>query len=259
MAQLSVGGGQTNGSSIVDNPVINGGADIGNVARAILVETDGKVRISGGAAPNAALSGNPVPVAGWDGSNVQIPNVNTLGQVSVSSAGLKKTFSYGVIGYAASIVNQTDIVNIVGSGTKIVRINKIRISGTATAAGLIDIAILKRSTANSGSTLVVLTATPNDSLLPNASAATAVVNTCTATNPTTGTLVGSALAVRKVALAKADGTGGFPPQVAEFNFGSNNGQGVVLRGVLESLSINLNGVTAPSGTLLDIEIETTEE
>lgn len=262
MAQLSVGGGQVAGAAAVDNPLIGGGQTAsGNIALPQQMVANGAVglaAVTGAQAEAATLVGNPIPVAFSDGTNAQTPNVNSVKELSVNVHGRKKTYSFNVINYAASIASQTDILSIIGSASKIVEINRMTISGQATANVFIDVSCQKRSTANTGSTPVLLTATPHDSTTPSAAAATSTCTTYTVTNPTLGSAVGSGLRSFKLMLAKADGTGGFPPPIVDILFGKDGGQAIALHGVAENFCINLGGVSAPAGTTLNITVEITE-
>jgi hypothetical protein len=45
----------------------------------------------------------------------------------------------------------------------------------------------------------------------------------------------------------------------EWKFSDVNDQAIVLRGIAQVLSLNFNGQTVPSGTLIDIECEFVED
>lgn len=253
MADISVGGGAAPGQSPTDNPLELSVHD-GSLTRRLKGNTSGNPEISGAAASGAALAGNPVVIGAGAGTNAQTLGANTLGQLFVTAEGQLKTFSYSTLGYAV-ISGATDMINIKGSGTKAVRIDSIRVTGAATAAQLVTITVIKRSTANSGSTPVALTGVPHDSTLPNTDAATAVVNSYTSTNPTLGSTIGK-VRTSKLFLGTIDGAVEAP--AVEMIFGKENGQPIILHGTTESLSLNFNGGTVPSGMVLDISIETTE-
>ena len=183
---------------------------------------------------------------------------NQFGTVRMDSAralrvnveGAKTTYSAGFIALAPAIT-ATDILEILGSDTKTVRITRIQISGVATAAGAYSIQLLKRSTAATGGTSTSATIVPHDSA--NA-AGTAVVKGYTA-NPTTGTLVGI-VQVKKITVSTA--AGAIPIVPTELSFELRGEQAIVLRGAAQSLCINLNGVTMTGGAL-DIDVTLTEE
>ena len=145
----------------------------------------------------------------------------------------------------------TDVVEIIGSATKTVRVKRIKISGTATAAAAIDVLFIKRSTAATGGTSTSATVVPMDS---NNAAGTAVVKGYTA-NPTTGSAVGT-IESHKPTLTTAAGAIPNVPLVIEF--GDNGNQNVILRGAAQTLCINLNGATI-TGNSLNVTVLFTEE
>jgi hypothetical protein len=172
------------------------------------------------------------------------------GNNSISAAMVdlnKRTYSATNVFNAANLA--TDIFTITGSATKTVRINRIRIKATQTTAGVGNIYLLRRSTANTAGTSTTLTNTTHDSTNV---AATATVRSYTA-NPTLGTLVGN-LRIEKLFISTTSTT----PTEALFEFGNRPGQCIVLRGITEVLAVNLNGVTF-TGNSFAISIEWTEE
>lgn len=68
------------------NAIAAGNGTVGvNVQRVTIAsDSTGQIIAKGAAANAAAPVGNPVLVAGWDGVNVRIPGVNSLGQVSIT-------------------------------------------------------------------------------------------------------------------------------------------------------------------------------
>ncbi len=156
------------------------------------------------------------------------------------------TYSAGAaayIGYASP----TDFFSIAGSATKTIKIINIRLSGYATANNNVPVALLKRSTANTGGTPTAVTKTPWDSANP---AATATIATYGAA-PTLGTLVG-ALCACQVELPATSGVGG---SIVQWNFNHLGGSPLILRGANEMVTLNAYGTTFPAGTNLNITIE----
>ena len=162
---------------------------------------------------------------------------------------------YQVQTYSATITNlpstalASDIFTLTGSATKVVRISRVAFSGVQTTGSQINVICLRRSTANTGGSIASLAAIKMDTA--NA-AATATASGYTA-NPTVGTLVGN-IRTRKVSVAAASGNS----DEMILDFGTRNGQAVVLRGINEVFAINLNSVTV-SGSAFNISIEWTEE
>lgn len=149
--------------------------------------------------------------------------------------------------YAASIIGlvpallPTDIFEIAGSASKIIRVSRIRLTGTRTASTTNDIIVVKRSTANTGGTSTSPTVIPVNS---TSAAGTAVVKAYTA-NPTLGTLVGNIRADKQ--FLNIAGTG--PSEVREYTFGIDGTEHLTLNGVNEMVAVNLNGVTMGGGNL----------
>lgn len=176
---------------------------------------------------------------------------------------LKTTVTSGVVStvdgnkatYSATITNlpsttlASDIFTLTGSATKIVRISRVALGGVQTTGSQINVICLRRSTANTGGSSVSLAAIRLDSANP-AATATALAYTA---NPTVGTLVGN-IRTRKVSVSAASGIS--DPMI--FDFGTRNGQAVVLRGINEVFAINLFNVTV-AGSAFNISIEWTEE
>lgn len=179
--------------------------------------------------------------------DLQRAAVGTTGVAAVETEGTKATYSAGVIDFTP-VATPTDFFTLVGSGTKTVRVRRISISGFATAAISVNIQGIKRTTANSGGTSAQPSIAQMDS---NDGAATAVVNTYSA-NPTLGTGVNIRTSKLNLGATGAAGT-------VTWEFGTRNTRALMLRGVAQCFSLNWNGAAVPSGTLLDIDVEFTEE
>lgn len=170
--------------------------------------------------------------------------------------GQKATYSASQLLFTPA-ATPTDVFTITGSATKTVRITRIEVTGLATTAGTVDVALVMRSTANTGGT-----STGSPSAIPhdaNSAAATATVLAYTA-NPTLGTAVGAAttgLIRSQRAYLNVAATG--PSEHINFDFGNRPSQDIVLRGATQVLAVNLNGDTLPAGTKLSCSVEWTEE
>ena len=139
-----------------------------------------------------------------------------------------------------------------GSASKVIRVTKVSVVGTATAASIYDHYIVKRTTANTGGTSTTKTAAQSDS---NDAAQTATLSLYTA-NPTTGT--GVTVEGNKTYLS-ASATPGAAALPYVYTFGTRNDKAIVLRGTAESLAINFGGQAVPSGANLYLSIEWTED
>jgi hypothetical protein len=175
--------------------------------------------------------------------------VGTTGVPAVSTESSKATYSAGILGFTP-VATLTDFFQITGSATKTVRVLRISISGFATAAITEDVQLLKRSTASTGGTPTPATIVPHDS---NDAAGTAVVNSFAANPSPLGTLTGMVRAA-KLNLGATGAAG-----VITWDFTTRNSKGLVLRGVAQQLALNWNGAAVPAGTLLDIDVEFSEE
>ena len=160
------------------------------------------------------------------------------------------TYSAGAASYTG-YANPTDFFSIAGSAGKTISIINIRLSGYATANNNIPVALVKRSTANTGGTPTTLTRVPLDSIFRPATATLVTY----AAAPTLGTLVG-ALCACQVELPATSGVGG---TIMEWQFNRLGSSPLVLRGAGEMVSLNAYGVSFPAGTNLNITVTWIEQ
>ena len=152
----------------------------------------------------------------------------------------------------------TDFFTINGSATKTIYVKRLGCSGNSTAAGSGTIALVRRSTADSGGTKVTASATVGGQLVPldsNSAAATATVNAYTA-NPTTGTAVGIVNAASLNTGPAA--TAASSPELTWTFGGGDNTQAQTLRGAAQGLSVSGLGTALPAGTTVTCEVLWTE-
>lgn len=162
----------------------------------------------------------------------------------------RATFGCGLFNLTPN-ANATDIVGIVGSATKTIRIKSIIISGSATAATNVGIYLVKRTTANTGGAPSNQTVASHDSA---DGSATATVPLYTS-NPTA---LGTGSVIHAARLNLAPAANGSIDRVY-WQFAWLNDKALVLRGVAQSLQINFNGQAVPAGGALDVDLEWTEE
>jgi len=163
----------------------------------------------------------------------------------------RAAYGYSVFGMTPA-ATATDVLTLSGSATKIVRVRQVVISGIATSAGNIPIAIHRRTAANTGGTSTTPTPAQRDS---TDDAATAVLRQYSA-NPTgLGTSLGP-IDGGRLAIPTAT-SGALDRFVAQYSW--LNEKGPVLRSATDFFAINLNGATLPTGLALDIGIWWTEE
>lgn len=142
----------------------------------------------------------------------------------------------------------TDVWSITGGNANVSRILRLRISAIATAAQQLVVLMVKRSTPNTGGTATVPGAVALDSVETATAKSAVAAYTAnpaalgTATPPTGGVLAALNLQV---------GTAAAPGQELVVDYTSVDAFQPVLRSALESLAVNLNGVTA-AGLVMNI-------
>lgn len=141
----------------------------------------------------------------------------------------------------------TDIACL-SAGAKRATAVHITLSGTATAATVADVVLIKRSTLNTGGTSAVATSVPRDSRSP---AGTATLTTWTVNPAALGTAVGSADA-QKVTLVTTAAVG---PYLSDN--GTITTQAYTIQGT-EALCLNWNGQTI-GGNNVDVHFVWTEQ
>jgi hypothetical protein len=171
--------------------------------------------------------------------------------------GPKATYRAAVLATVVAAAGAAMFFVISGSGTKTIRVQRIRFSGTTlTAVAYNTIVAEKWSTAPTAGTATVLTMVPLDSVSSAATAALCQVYTAA---PTEGTLVGTLTAVRIMMQATTAAAAGIP-DVVDLDFRGMGGEttGVVLRGTGQALSLAFGAAPATAVTLA-VEVEWTEE
>ena len=228
----------------------------------------GTVSLPTNAATETTLSAinTKTPALGSAVSASSSPVVIASDQVVPVTFIVKQTYAAGITnlnGTGALLATApTDIATITGSATKVVKVRKVHISGVATSGAQIDVFLIKRSTANTGGTAVTVTNVPYDSLNAAATATVRYYGAAAApTNPTVGTAVGT-ISQSMLFLSPLTSSNNNPVvggNSVDIEFKDGDKQPLTLRGVNEVLAINLNGITVPAGTNLEIDWEWTEE
>jgi hypothetical protein len=156
----------------------------------------------------------------------------------------KSTYGASAVGLVTA-ASATDIMTLRGSASKTIVVTFVECTGIATTAGTADLALIKRTTANTGGTSTNPAVTQFDSKNP---AGTGVVTTYTANPATLGTSSGVA-AVKKLNLPLVASTLAQPATWSMTDYPYT--QPIILRGVGESLAINGNGATLAAGAAVD--------
>ena len=192
-------------------------------------------------------------------NSLQVVSLDKTGAQMSNGEGRKPTYSAATAAFVPNVGagGTTDVAGIVGSASKQVRVLRFAVSGRAGAANQIDVALVKRSSADTAgsATAATLTAVAHDS---NDAAATAAVTTYTGNNvnPNLGTSVGVVRAQQSN--VSAAGSGGAATPV-EFDFGTVNDKSIVLNSTSEGLYLNFAGAVLPAGLVLNIFVEWSEE
>jgi len=189
------------------------------------------------------------------GTAGNIAEVSGSKAVLVSTDGIfAATYRAALAPFSAGTGATTDIANLTGSATKTIRVTKVTVSSTtATAAVYYDLQLLKTSTASSGGTPVAGTVIPLDS---GFAAGTATAQSFTAA-PTAGTKVANVDCTR--VFSPISGTPALGPQPYTFEFGRNGSSALVLRGIAQQLSVQINGVTPSNAQTWNIMFEWVED
>jgi hypothetical protein len=169
-------------------------------------------------------------------AQAQVPGVNsTLNSVftlAYDNSTMKPTYSATQTGITA-VASQTDQCTLTGSATKTIKVRRIWFSNLPTAAAVEPIAIVKRSTATTGTGGTLYTAAYDSS---NPATTVGLAENWTAA-PTVGTYVST---LADITFPFAISSGANAPALFEFG---RLGQPIVLRGVLQQVAVNLNSTT----------------
>lgn len=95
-AAVAVKGNAASGSAVSGNPVLVAGSD-GTNARTLATDTSGRMINVGAGAAGSAVAGNPVLIAGSDGTNARTLLTDTSSRVIVAGAGTAGTATGGVL------------------------------------------------------------------------------------------------------------------------------------------------------------------
>ena len=184
-------------------------------------------------------------------SLAQLVHAQTAVVPSIDSTSNKVATYRAVITDIAVASTPTDIFRLSGSATKTVYVKSIAVNGVKTTSGTLLINLFKRSTANTDGTTVAITEHPLDSTYAVASAAAVGITA----NMTVGT--GVIVGTRRVSWLSD--TVAVNTEPAVWTWGGFNPEAyLVLRGVAQGLTVNLNSVTQTGG-VASVEVEWMEK
>jgi hypothetical protein len=189
----------------------------------------------------------PTTISSGNSSPCQL---DPVGNLRVNTEGSKTTYSASATNFTPA-ATPSDVCVMPGSATKTVRVTRIMVQGFATTKGSMNLAIIKRTTADSAGTSAALTVIPYDS---SDAAGTAAPLKYTA-NPTVNSTVGT-YDVKSLNFAVAGDES--VPYV--FDTGYRGGaKALVLRGTAQQIAVNFGGGTVPTGGTVGCSFEWTEE
>jgi hypothetical protein len=244
------------GSIVVDNTVLEGlltsllGVDfatettLGTGLAAIIAKLSGD--------PSTATLQNTLITANHTDLLAVIAKLtsDSASNLFVTNEGRKATYFAAFDGVAPPTVGTGIMVSIIGSASKTVKITRVGLSISATAAVLLSLSLRKYSAAPTGGVSATIAAAKADT---SSAAVTAVVENWT-TFPTAGAALNTIAAHRLLV-----GTAAVVPPILEFNFSQGSGaKPIILSGVAETLGIFTNTAVGAGGVLSGF-IEWTEE
>lgn len=221
----------------------------------------GKNQISDAAGTNAATvkAASTAPattdttlVVGLNPQGVTTPAPGTTTALSVSSDGLKATYSTGANSFTLP-ATPSDVVEIKGSNTKTVRIKQIVVSGVATTAKQWPVQLIRRAASIADGVAVTPVVSKYDT---NDGSASAVVRHFTTLGtPAAANPASSVFAARDMTLTA-------PATQADrlvFDFATRQDKACILRGAADCLVINLGGGALTAGEKLSYSVEWEED
>ena len=193
-----------------------------------------------------------------------LAQVNTVPQTGLTTGYLaKNTYTAAFVGLTPAS-SATDLICISGSATKTIRLQRIRLSGTAGTLISVPVTVLRRASLDSGGTAASTTANPANtiqSMDPTSypvSAATATVISYTA-NPTINDTSPTYIDSASITLTGTATSTVIVP--ATFDFGvyiEDLIAAPTLRGTAQQICVNLNSTSISTG-LINGTIVWTEE
>jgi hypothetical protein len=222
-----------------------------------------RARVSGYASGNVTVNGfetvmHPpvgiVSISNTVSNNIAQVNGSTVGQTNGLPAmpvvQTKATYMACSSVYAIP-ATPTDMVVFTGSGSKKVKVLRVRLNCYQTTAAVEQFFLNKHSAADSGGTFFSETAIPLDS---NDASATATLVHYSA-NPTGITSLG---AITQPKLGVQTSATNFPAWTTLFDC-NQFGKPIVLNSASEQVALNFNGAALPSGMQVQLEVLWTEE
>lgn len=193
-----------------------------------------------------------VPCVGVGGVNNVSNNSIVCGQEpSVLTAG---AVGYGIVPAASA----TDVACITGAANTVVRVQRIRVAGTAGTAVVLPIALEYRTSADSGGTAGTSTAAPVPFAINGGSGSTPKATTISYTaNPTVNDATNRPIAVQNLVLTTTSTLTGVQNDTLFDWSGQRYMQAPTLNSTAQQVCVNFLGISVSSG-LVAVEFEWTE-
>lgn len=188
---------------------------------------------------------------------VAVGGVNSVPQVGVNCLSEPTVDTYGATGIGiVPASSATDIACITGSATKVVRVQAIRVSGSAGTLVNVPVVITKHATANTGGTAALTTALPVPYTFDTTDAAVSATTTAYTANPTIADVAPGLIDAGVLVLSATGTLAGNTGTLFDWS-GRNFHEAPTLRGVAQQVCVNLNG-TSPSSGLVNVSFRWTE-
>lgn len=187
-------------------------------------------------------------VTTFNGGCVAANGINSVPRngVSCPSDSIAPTYGATAIGLAPA-ASATDVACITGSATTIVRLQGIRISGTAGTLVSLPVVITKHASANTGGTAGTSLALPVPYRYDSQNPAPTATTTSYTVNPTIADSSPGIIDAGIVTLNVTTVAGGAPVNFSWTTRAYN--EPPVLRGIAQQICVNLNAVSVSSGLL----------
>lgn len=182
-------------------------------------------------------------------NSTPVPGLNCLSEPSVA------TYIATGVGIAPAS-SATDIACLTGSASKVVRVQRMRVSGTAGTLISVPVLVTKHASANTGGTAATGTALPVPYTLDTNNVAVTATATAYTANPTISDAAPGIVTAAILPLGLTGTTLASPGVL--FDFGDLDfAQKPTLRGIAQQLCVNLNA-TSPSSGLVNVTYYWTE-
>lgn len=184
----------------------------------------------------------------FGGGCIAVGGVNTVPRngVSCPSDSIAPTYGATSIGLAPAS-SATDVACITGSATTVVRLQAIRVSGSAGTLVSLPVVITKHASANTGGTAATTTALPVPYKFDSQNPAAAATTTAYTANPTIADAAPGIIDAGVVTLNVTTAAGGAPTLFSWTTRAYN--EPPTLRGIAQQVCVNLNGISVSSGLL----------